>query len=607
MSKKKNMSFATMLVMGLTATNSKIQFKGLVRKSQNYIRKKNTGDFSKISSIKFIQYSNLALEKANKTAFQLSNYLTVNKMFGSLRARMLQHPSTRLFEYAFKAKFIASQESTSLIYPRAHMYSILEQEARATYKGKSTFPQISFIFLWVSGFVALFNAWPFFKTHPFNKCFVPETFISRKKSILSDFDRQIENVWDKQFSFLLYKKTKIHSNLLNLFSIISVKKNISFNLLTSIKTNHISQINNKNYKMNKKELKSYLKVSKEFLNNYKLKAKVKQIKLTFINLSFINYWDQLLNSDMLIDIKRILSFSQKFTQQIVMTAKFIFNKIGNFVSAIEIFIINKENIIIQFLLVKIDSLLQIFSHILNKLIRPYNIAIQNVSLSWKNHFQKLQQTIHFRLIKIFSPINQIEEVILKISFWKTKGVKKNIKLKEQIENIFNIFKHGGLIYLTRMNFIYVYIKKNIIFKNKNSKQLKASFQFNLKLNDVTKKIDKNKFYAIDDRPDYKNKVLRSTSKIKNINDNRYLFQCYYSKVRLEIKNINKKIFKYLQTVFFILINHFLQNLRVIAFLIKQEKKKQIAFYIENFFENEKKKHCLIKLNRKLFVILNKIL
>ena len=589
------MSFSTILVMSLTATNSKIQFKSLVRNSQNYIRKKNTSDFSKTSNIKFIQYSNLALQKATKTAFQLSNSLTINKMFGSLRAKMLQHPSTRLFEYAFKAKFAASQESTSLTYPRAYMYPTLEQEVRATYKGKNTIHQISFIFLWVSGFMAVFNAWPFFKIHPFNKSFVPETFISRKQNILFEIDRRIENVWDKRFSFLLYKKTKIHSNLLNLFFITSIKKKISSNLLASVEANHISQTHINNYNTNKKELSNYLKVSKQLLNNYKLKAKVKQIKFKFINLSFINYLDQFLNSDVLINKKVRIFSSQKFIQQVVITTKLIFNKIGNCIIAIKIFIVDKENIVTQF-----------FSYVLNKLIQTYNIAIQNVPLSWKNQFQKLQQTIDFSPIKIFFTINQIKKEILKISFWKTKIVKKNIKLKEQVENMFNVFKHGVFVYLTKINLIYARIRKNITFKNKNTKRLTVSFQLDLKCNYGTKKIDENQFYATYRRPDYKNKILNSTPKIQITNDNRHLFQ-WYSKVKLKIKNINQKVFQYLQTVYFTLINHFLQNLQVIAFLIKQEKNKQIALYIEKFFENEKKNHSSIKLNRKLFLILNETL
>ena len=225
MNRKKTMSFATMLIMGLTATNTKVQFKSLVRKSQDYIRKENTSRSSNIVlNSELTKYSNLAVQKASKTAFQLSNYLTLNKMFGSVRAQMLQQPSTRIFEYAFKAKFPASQESTSLIYPRARMYPMIEQEAWATYKGKNNIHRISSIFLWVSGFIALFNVWPFFKTHSFNQRFVPETFITRKKSILYQFDRRIENVWDEQFAFSLYKKTKIHSTLplLNLFSITSI-------------------------------------------------------------------------------------------------------------------------------------------------------------------------------------------------------------------------------------------------------------------------------------------------------------------------------------------------------------------------------------------------
>ena len=81
MNRKKTMSFATMLIMGLTATNTKVQFKSLVRKSQDYIRKENTSRSSNIVlNSELTKYSNLAVQKASKTAFQLSNYLTLNKM-----------------------------------------------------------------------------------------------------------------------------------------------------------------------------------------------------------------------------------------------------------------------------------------------------------------------------------------------------------------------------------------------------------------------------------------------------------------------------------------------------------------------------------------------
>ena len=81
-------------------------------------------------------------------------------------------------------------------------------------------------------------------------------------------------------------------------------------------------------------------------------------------------------------------------------------------------------------------------------------------------------------------------------------------------------------------------------------------------------------------------------------DNRDLFQHYY-KVRLAIKNLNQTAHKYLQTVFFILMNQLLQNLQVIALLIKQKKNTQIALHIEGFFENEKEMRFSIKLNKEL--------
>lgn len=593
------MSFATMLIMGLSATNAKVQFKCLVRKSQDYIRKENTSRSSNIVlNTELTKYSNLAVQKASKTAFQLSNYLTLNKMFGSVRAQMLQQPSTRIFEYAFKAKFPASQESTSLIYPRARMYPMIEQEAWATYKGKNNIHRISSIFLWISGFIALFNVWPFFKTHSFNQRFVPETFITRKKSILYQFDRRIENVWDERFAFLLYKKTKIHSTLplLNLFSITSIEKNISSNLLTSIKSNNISHTNSSIYIINKKELKNYIKVSKQLINNYQLKNKVKQVKLQFINSFFINCWGQCFNKDVPINIKPILSFSQKFTQRIVIIAKILLNRIGHLAMNIESFITDKENIATQFLLVRIDFLVQIISQTLNKWIGPYNLPIQAVLLSWKNQSQQIQKRIklNFSFLKFFSSPNQMKQIILKSYFLKTKVVQKSIKLKEQIAEALHLVKHSIFIYLARMSVILVRIKKEIIFKNGSAKPLIVPFH----LDYVKRTIDANQFCAIYHRSDYKDKMLKSIFQIQLKKDNRYLFQRYY-KVRLAIKNLNQTAYKYLQTFFFILMNQLLQNLQVIALLLNQKKNMQIALHIETFFKNEKEIHSVMKLNKEL--------
>nr|WKT06900.1 hypothetical protein [Klebsormidium flaccidum] len=601
MNRKRIMSFATMLIMGFTATNAKVQFKGLVRKSQDSIQKENANRLSDvISNTEVIRYSNLAIQKASKTAFQLSNYLTLNKIFGSVRVQMLQQPSTRIFEYAFKAKFPASQESTSLIYPRARMYPMIEQEAWATYKGKSNIYRISSVFLWVSGFIAVFNIWPFFKTHSFNQRFIPETFIIRKKSIVSQFDRRIENVWDERFAFSLYKKAKINSTLLNLFSITSIDKNISSNLLTSVSTTNTLQTNSNTYIITNKELKSYITISKQLLNNYQLKNKVKQMKLQFINLFFINYLDQLVNTNVSINIKPILSFSQKFTQRIIIIAKVVLNRIGNLVLNIEsfIFITDKENMATQFLLIRINSVVQFIFQTLNKLIRPYNRTIQAILLSWKNQSQQIQEKIelNFSLLKVFSNPNPPKQVILKSYFLKTKVIQKSIKFKEEIAETLHIFKHSVFIYLARLSLILGHIKKDIIFKNRGAKRLIIPFHFDLDY--VKRTIDTNKLCAIYPRSDYKNKMLKSTSQIQMKKDNRDLFQQYY-KVRLAIKNLNQTAHKYLQTVFFILMNQVLQNLQVIALLIKQKKNTQIALHIEGFFENEKEMRFSIKLNKEL--------
>ena len=588
-----------MLIMGFTATKAKVQFKGLVRKSQDSIRKENASRLSDvISNTEVVKYSNLAIQKASKTAFQLSNYLTLNTIFGSVRAQMLQQPSTRIFEYAFKAKFPASQESTSLIYPRARMYPMIEQEAWAIYKGKNNIHRISFIFLWVSGFITIFNIWPFFKTHSFNQRFIPETFITRKKNILYQFDKRIENVWNEECAFSFYKKAKIHSTLLNLFSITNIENNISSHLLTNVSTNNISQTTSNIYIINKKEFKSYIKISKQLLNNYQLKNKVKQIKLQFTNLLFINCSGQSLNKDVTSNIKQILSFSQKFIQRIIIIAKVFLNRIGNLVMNIESFIRDKENIATQFLLVRVVFLGQFISQTLNKLIQQYNLPIQAILLSWKNQYQQVQKRIklNFSFLKVFSSPNLIKQVVLKNYFLKTKVVQKSIKFKEQITEALHIFKHRFFIYLARMSLILVRIKKDIIFKNGDTKRVIVPFH--LYVNSVKRKIDANQLYAISHQSDYKNKILKLPSQTQMKKDNRNLFQQYY-KARLAIKNLNQIAHKYLQIIFIILMNQLLQNLQVIALLIRQKKNTQIALHIKSFFENEKEIHSSIKLNKEL--------
>jgi len=204
-----------MLIIGFGTNAAKVQFKNLVKQSQVYIQKKNKSALSAyISILEIEKMPNAVIQKANKIAFQLSNYLRPKAMFGSLRIQALQEPSIRLFQYASKAKLPASEESTSLIYPRAHMYPIFEQEIRGKYKAKSDIYQIYFALLCMSGAIAILMIWPYVKKYP--------SFIYQRKNkkilnIVQKKDRKRENATLKK-RFFTCETTKTKLNLLSILS-----------------------------------------------------------------------------------------------------------------------------------------------------------------------------------------------------------------------------------------------------------------------------------------------------------------------------------------------------------------------------------------------------
>ena len=227
-----------MLIMGFGTSTAKVQFKYLVKQSRVYIQKKNRKNSSAyISTIEIEKMPNPVIQKANKIAFQLSNYLRPKAMFGSLRVQTLQQPSTRLFQYALQAKLPASEESTSLIYPRAHMYPIFEQEIRGKYKAKSDIYQVYSSFLWMSGAIAILMIWPYVKKHP---SFMYQIKNKRNLSIVQKKDRKGEKATlDKRFFICETTKTKF-----NLLSILSTQNKVFPKNFTYFFEENTLQINN---------------------------------------------------------------------------------------------------------------------------------------------------------------------------------------------------------------------------------------------------------------------------------------------------------------------------------------------------------------------------
>lgn len=593
------MSLSTMLIMGLTANNAKVQFKSLVKNSQTYIHDENKSRLTNIvSKSELAKYSNLAIQKANKTAFHLSNHLTFNKIFGSVRDQMLQQTRTRIFEYAFKAKFPASQESISLIYPRARMYSILEQDLWTTYKGKNNINQIFSSFIWISGFIAVLSIWPFFKTHSSNQRFVPERFTTRKRSILPQLERRTKNSWDTYF--LLNKKAKDHLIFLNILPI--TNNNISSPFFTIISKSNISQTKSNFYITSKKDLNNdkYIKVSKKILHTYSLQNGSKQIKSQILNQ--FRYWDPFSNKNLVFIINLIILFSRKLTQVSLKVVKSILYIIGTLMFNIKYFITNKNNIYIQYIRTISFSLLQSILQILNTFSESYNLPVQNVLLDWKN---QLQKRIHFnkRFIKNYFNLNQIREIIFKNNFWKIKIVKKSSQLKEVFEQFLYKLKFKILIYLTKISLIFLPIKKNIPLKNIDFQLLTISFESTL--DHIQKKLVKDEVCLINYSANSKDKRSNLTLQIQIKNNNKLISQRYY-KIMFLIKSVNKQIYKfqqiaykYLKTVFFVIINKLLQNLQKITLLISKKKSKKIASYLETFFQKEKEMHPSIKFQKWL--------
>ena len=591
-----------MLIMGLTANNAKGQLKGLVQKSQIYIYNENKSCLSSVvSNYELAKYSNLAIQKANKTAFHLSNYLTFNKIFGSVRDQMLQQTRTRIFEYAFKSKFPASQESISLIYPRARMYPILEQDIWTTYKGKNNINHIFSSLIWISGFITVLSIWPFFKTHPSNQRFVPERFTMRKRSIFSQLERRARNSWD--ISFSLNTKTKDHFIFFNLLPITKNKICLSlFTIISTVSKSNISQTDKNISIINKKDLSNdkYIETSKKVLYNYSLKNCSKQIKSQFLHKFY--YSDPFLNQNNFSFIKLIIPFSRNFTQVSLRIAKAILSLIGTLTLHFKHFIIEKNNSFIQYIQTRFFYSLQSIFHILNKFYVNYNFSVQNKLLFWEN---QLQKRIYFNnrfTEACFSP-GQIKEVNFKIDFLKIKIVKKSIQLKELFEPFVYTLKYKIFIYLTKMKFIFSSIKKYIILKNVDLKWFAISLESTL--NRIQRQIVKDKVFLISYSSNNKNQKSNLALGMEIKNRNQLIYPRYY-KIISSINQINKIIYKnqqitykYLKEFFWILTSQLLQNLKKITLLINKKKSKEIAFYIENFFAKEKGIHPSLKLQKRL--------
>ena len=211
-----------MLIIGLGTGSAKVQFRHFATQSQIAMQeKKKIKNENFLSNVKVHQFSTPTIHKVSKVAFRLSNYLEPKAIFGSLRANMLQQSTTRLFEYASTSRLPASEESTSLIYPRARMYEILKQEILGLYKGKSSIDQVGSAFLWMTGAIAMLMIYPYSKMHPLNLFFVPQQMHKKRIRLEWGPNKRVENTWEKRIH-----KGKTVKTQFNLLAILSKKNEV---------------------------------------------------------------------------------------------------------------------------------------------------------------------------------------------------------------------------------------------------------------------------------------------------------------------------------------------------------------------------------------------
>nr|YP_010932614.1 hypothetical protein RMD55_pgp003 [Klebsormidium dissectum]WKT06473.1 hypothetical protein [Klebsormidium dissectum] len=585
------MSLVTLLITGLTTKNIKVQLKGLIQKSQTSIQRKTKSVSSTLTyDFQVTQFLNLSVQKAGKTAFQLSNHLEPSNIFGSVHGQLLQQPGTRLYEYAYKAKFPASQESTSLIYPRARMYPIFEQELWGQYKGKNTIQRICLVFLWMSGCMAILTIWPNFKNDLHNQWFVFEIQNTRKKSIFWQLDKRVENAWKKRF----YKTANIQLNLLTLLSkeIQMSSKILALSLKEILLETNVSL-------KNKGQSKSFIKASKQILESYRFNKDLKnqnhfsglEAKNSFSNV----YLSRFVTKDLFLFIKQIIFFIRRSVPKIILISKDIIHLITNYIINIENIISLDNNILFQRLQQKFSFLLQVFYQIFNKFIQSSKKPVQILRLSRKTQVQELQprMNINATFLESFNFSDFITEVVWKILFWKALIVRNWIKLKEQFEQLFQQISHTVYIYFTKLFFIYEYLKKEITFKKRTTNLSFFSFLFYANQRIAISKNMKTLHFT-HDLTNESSQLLNCTVQKNQQTFKKPISQRFYRLLfairylTQAIKNTQRAAYQYLKIILFISFHQLLQNLNIITWSISKKQKKQIALHIESYIKIIKK-------------------
>lgn len=582
------MSLVTTLIMGFTTKNTQVPLKCLIPKSQIYMRKIKIILLDNIlSNFETTQFTNTVTQKASRVAFKLFNYLKSNQIFKSIQGQMLQHPSTRILEYASKAKLRASQESTHLIYPRVGMYLIFKQEIQAIYKGKGSFRQICSVFLWMTTALTILIILFSTDKYPFNLFFAPQILNKRKQSINCGLDRRNENAWKKRFC--TNKANKVELNLVSVLLTDNDDILSSFSTSLSKSTIPLSIVNNIQITYTRKNC---IKLSKQVLKISKLQNSSKK-KINFsvskhINQFLSSYGIELTNKNFLFLTKFILAITRKLTNIIMVILKPIIQQVGNWIFNHDKFINEKYNNQIQ---QQICFLFHFVHSTLENFIQSYDQFMKNVLIRWKNPVKKAYKNLndfYFNRMEIILPIhffnkNRFQPFFLKIIF-----LKNWIKIKPQLEDVLETFEYISFFCFAKIQFFLMFIKKTSFFKIEKSKSI---------LQKVIKK-ERNWFIVnLGLHKILKSRNLSSVVQLEVKKPNKLiyeqLFQVFLSIKRLNktIKNLQQAAIKYLQIVIFFMINRPSYNLKEIVLLINQKKHEQITLgikkLIKNYFEKNK--------------------
>nr|YP_010932520.1 hypothetical protein RMD54_pgp093 [Klebsormidium crenulatum]WKT06360.1 hypothetical protein [Klebsormidium crenulatum] len=585
------MSLVTTLIMGFTTKNTQVPFKCFIPKSQVYMRKKKIilldNILSKFDTTKF---TNTVTQKASRVAFKVFNYLKSNQIFKSIRGQMLQHPSTRIMEYAFKAKITASQESTHLIYPHVGMYPLFEQEIQTIYKGKGSLRQICSVFLWMTTALTILIILFSTDKYPFNLFFAPQILNKRKQSINCGLDRRNENAWKKRFC--TNKENKVEFNLVSV--LLTDNDDILSNFYTSLSKSTIpsSTVNNIQITHTRKNC---IKLSKQVLKISKLKNSSKK-KINFfvskhINQFLSSYGIELTNKNFLFFTKFIVAITRKLTNIIMVILKPIIQQVGNWILNHDKFINEKYNNQIKRVQQQICFLFYFVHSTLENFIQFYDQSMKNVLIRWKNPVKKAYKNLndfYFNRMKIILPINFLNKNRFQPFFLKIIFLKNWIKIKQQLEDVLETFEYVSFFCFAKIQLILMFIKKTSFLKIEKSKTILQKgikkernwFIVNLRLHKILK--SKNLSSVVQLEIKEPNKLIYEQS-----------FQVFLSIKRLNktIRNFQQAAIKYLQIIIFFMINRPSYSLKEIVSLINQKKHGQITLgikkLIENYFEKNK--------------------